>query len=110
MATVRVPPNVSSVTLTTSGVVAPVSGIITCTANEATELTQQNRKGPGLGVIDSAPTTCRLQLPTVITSITINGNVIAVAAGISGNVAAADAANFILGMKQVAGAFQLVTG
>jgi hypothetical protein len=110
MATVRVPPNVSSVTLTTSGAVVPAGGIITCTALEATELNLQNRKGPGLGVIDSAATTCRLQLPTVITSITINGNVIAVVNGVSGAVNAADAAAFILGMKQCAGAFQLVTG
>ena len=38
MAQVRVPTNVSSITLATSGVLVPVANIITCTANEATLL------------------------------------------------------------------------
>lgn len=111
MAAVRFPPNVTSVTLVTSGVVAPASGVVTCTVAEATDLVQAIGKGPGTdGVIDSATTTVRLKFPASITSITIGGNVIAVAAGISGAIPAQAAADFLFGCKQVDGYFQLVTG
>lgn len=111
MAQVRVPPNVSSVTLVTSGIVVPAAGIITCTAVEATDLASPYSKGAETsGIIDSAATTVRLKMPASITSITINGAVTAVVAGVTANIAAADAANFLFSRKMTDSMFQLVSG
>ena len=116
MAQVRVPSNVSSITLATSGALVPAGGIITCTADEATILQQGIFKGQeSNGVIDSVPpptNTVRLRFPSIVTSITINGNVIAIASGVSASIGADDAANFLRSAKGKAGQgyFQLVSG
>lgn len=114
MPQVRVPANVSSITLVTSGVLVPVGGLITCTVAEANDLCSPYSRAPNsCSIIDSIapPTnTCRMQFPQSVTSITIGGNVIAVAAGISGAIPAAAAAAMLLACEQVLTIFQLVTG
>lgn len=98
MAVVRCPSNVSSITLVTSGVQAPASGLITCTAAEATDLVQTVSKGAGTdGIVDTvlAGGATRLQLPKSITSITINGNVrVPDGNGVIAAIPAADASVF----------------
>lgn len=78
MASIKVPSNVSSMTFSTSGVKAPVGGIISgLTPAEATAFSQQgnnggNRYGPAKLVSTAANGNCVLSLPVVITAITIN--------------------------------------
>lgn len=113
MAVVRVPSNVSSITLATSGVLAPAGGLITCTALEATDLVQPQHWGPETsGLIDTvlAGGATRLKMPSSITSITINGNVRVPAAGIIAAIPAADATIFCAIGKYRSGNFELVSG
>ena len=78
MASIKVPSNVSSMTFSTSGVKAPVNGIVSgLTAVEATAFSSQgtnsgNRLGPAKLIKTAANGDCTLSLPTVITAITIN--------------------------------------
>lgn len=100
----RVPPNVSSMTFTVSGVKVPVARIISgLTAAEEVALSQYNiynqvyfqSTNPSTGA-------AIIKFPAgIITSITINGVVTAInGAGVSAPVAAADATAFI-GATQV---------
>ena len=113
MASIRVPPNVSSVTFVTSGVLTPTAGIITgMNPAELTDVTSPYSWGPACpdvaasnvstGAVDMA-------VPGSITSITINGNVKAVASGKITGIVAADAATFLLGAKQRCSPFELVS-
>lgn len=113
MASVRVPANVSSITLTTSGVVAPASGLIICTALEATSLCKAEQWGPS----NSTPAFAALAngntdmfVPSVVTSITINAVVYPVSNGKISAVPPADATNFRQGVAAGLAEFQLVTG
>jgi len=91
MAVVRCPSNVSSITLVTSGALAPASGLITCTAAEATDLVQAYNTVNADSIVDAAADgTTRFRLPASITSITINGNVRVPAAGIIAAIPVAD--------------------
>lgn len=78
MASIKVPSNVSSMTFSTSGVKAPVAGIISgLTAAEATAFSQQrpnggNRLGPAKLIRTAASGDITLSLPTLITALTIN--------------------------------------
>lgn len=112
MATIQVPPNVSSVTFVTSGVKTPVAGLITgINAAELTDVTSPYSWGPACpDVITSNISTGAVDMtvPSSITSITINGNVKAVASGKISAVAAADAAAFILAGKNQCAPFDLV--
>lgn len=113
MAIVRVPSNVSSITLATSGVLVPSSGLITCTALEATNLVQSFSKGAGgKGVVNANLSTGAedLAMPSVITSITINGNVYAVSGGKIAAVPAADATIFTQILTYRTSYFMLVQG
>lgn len=113
MAQIRVPPNVSSVTLTTSGVVAPVNNIITCTAVEATSLSSPYAFPGGTCIAQTVVATGLTQLimPLVITSITINAVAYAVTAGLTPlTIPAADATAFIAGGRQRDPMFELVSG
>lgn len=114
MATLRAPPNVTSITFATSGVKVPdgqnlVSGL---TAAEVTDCCSPYSKGPGdLGIVFSvANGDVDMFMPASITSITIGGNVKAVAGGKISALPAAAAAAFLLGMKQCVPYFQLVQG
>ena len=82
MARIKCPSNVSSITLATSGVLAPDSaGIITCTAAEATVLGNRNgynRKGCANMVDTAADGSIGITLPAIVTSITIDSVVYAV--------------------------------
>jgi len=94
----RVPANVSSMTFVTSGVKVPVNRIITgLTASEETALCTP-RAGRSVYMINAAANgnaTFKFP-PNIITSITINGNAIAVnAAGVTNAVNAADVTRFI---------------
>lgn len=112
MAIVRCPSNVSSITLATSGILAPASGLITCTALEATELVQGYNVVNADGIVDTvlADGTTRFRLPSVITSITINGNVRVPSAGIIAAIPAADATIFGQIKNYRSALFELVTG
>ena len=114
MATIRVPPNVTSVTFATSGVKIPdasflVTGI---TAGEATDVTSPYSKGTGVwGVVSTAANgdvVC--WMPASITSITIGGQVRAQAnlqiPALSGAIATA----FLQGISQRQAMFELVQG
>lgn len=78
MAKIKCPSNVSSITLSTSGILAPdAAGIITCTALEANALTQTganlyNKRGCATLVSTAANGDINIAVPTVITGITIN--------------------------------------
>ncbi len=113
MASIRVPPNVSSVTFSTSGVLTPTNNIISgMTPAELTDVTSPYSWGPGTpDVITSNVSTgaVDMRVPASITSITINGVVKAVTAGVISAVAAADAAAFILGSEQRRTCFELVS-
>jgi len=113
MATVRCPSNVGSITLVTSGVLAPASGLITCTAAEATDLVSPYSKGPnpdGVVKTNLANGNTDFQLPLSITSITINGNVYPVTAGVISAVPPADATIFGQLATYRTGLFLLVQG
>jgi hypothetical protein len=113
MATIRVPPNVSSVTFSTSGVLVPTNNLITgMTAAELTDVTSPYSWGPsGPDVVTSNISTGAVDMfvPGSITSITINGVVKAVTSRVISAVAAADAAVFLLGVKQRGSCFELVS-
>lgn len=112
MALVRVPPNCGGMTLTTSGAVTPTAGVITCTVSEANSLvypyTFQGSNSVQTTNVSTGATV--LQLPTVITNITINGSGYAVTNGLTAPVPAADATAFIAGSSNLKPSFQLVTG
>lgn len=113
MAVVRCPPNVSSITLATSGVLAPAGGLITCTALEATSLCNPTSDGGGgTGVVSTnlATGATDLAVSSVITSITINGNVYPVVAGKISAVPAADVTIYNSIERYCMSDFQLVTG
>lgn len=81
MARVRCPLNVSSITLTTSGVLVPDSaGIITCTALEANALTANGSTTyngqPGCAnLVDTDSSgNINIAVPTVISALTIAGS------------------------------------
>lgn len=115
MTTVRVPPNVSSVTFVTSGVKSPdgnllISGL---TAAEATDVTSPYSWGPGgfPEVLTNLSTGAMdMFVPASITSITINGNVKAVSGGKITAVVAADASAFIAGSRRRGSPFELFQG
>ena len=113
MASIRVPPNVSSVTFVTSGVLTPTANIITgMTPTELTDVTSPYSWGPATpDVLTSNLSTgaVDMKVPLSITSITINGNVKAVTAGVISAVAAADAAAFMAGSRQREANFELVS-
>jgi len=113
MASIRVPSNVSSVTLVTSGVLTPTAGVITgMTAAELTDLVSPYSWGPAHNnVVSSNLSTGALEMrvPASITSITINGVVKAVTAGVISAVAAADATEFILSAGGSSPFFKLVS-
>lgn len=113
MASIRVPPNVSSVTFVSSGVLTPTANIITgMNATELTDVTSPYSWGPGTpDVVTSNLSTGAVDMfvPASITSITINGNVKAVTARKISAVAAADAAAFLLGCEQRRNCFELVS-
>lgn len=114
MAVIAVPANVSSITLATSGVLVPASRLITCTAAEATILWQAYSKGAsGKGIVNADLVTgaCTVQLPLVITSITINGVVYAPdAKGYIYNVPAADMIVFNTLQNHRFSSFGLISG
>lgn len=113
MAQVRVPANVSSVTLATSGVLAPSSQIITCTALEATALCKAEQWGPGnqpVAFTNASTGATDIIVPSIITSITINGNVYAVTNNKISAVPAADAVAFMFNLSFKLHVFHLVTG
>jgi len=78
MARIKCPSNVSSITLTTSGVLTPDSaGIITCNSVEATALsfngsTAYNRKGCATQIDTDSSGNIGIAFPSVVSSITIN--------------------------------------
>lgn len=112
MALVRVPANCGGMTLASAGVVVAASNIITVpSALEATALVSPYAFPGGLPLQSSALVggATTLLLPTVITNITINATGYAVVNGVSAPVPAADAAAFILGLKQRESAFELVS-
>jgi len=91
MALVKVPPGVSSVTVTGEGARVPDASqnITVASALNATELVKDQFR-PRIQNT-SSPTQVIVQLPPIITSITVNGNVYAVTAGVSAAMLAADA-------------------
>ena len=115
-ANVRVPPAVSSVTLVTTGVLAPINNIISgMTPAEQTDITSPYSWGMTPNIITTtnlATGAVNLRVPLSITSITINGNVYpATNAGPFSyltNVAAVDANLFIAGSRQRHVSFELV--
>lgn len=113
MAVLRCPSNVSSVTLVTSGVLVPSSGLITATAAEATEMVQSFSKGAGTkGVVKTnlANGAMDLQMPASVLSITINGNVYVPSSNVIAAVPAADAMVFLNSLLHRFSYFHLVTG
>jgi len=114
MVNIRVPPNCTSITFTTSGVKIPVNNIITgLTALEATTACSPYSKGAGHDPVvsqNNANGQLTLRVPAGITSMTIGGNVYAVASGVISAVLPADATAFILGLKQKGTMFELVQG
>lgn len=114
MAKVRVPLNVGSITLTTSGALTPdAAGVITCTAAEASALTKPENFSPNgmLGLVTTAANgNSTFALPSVVSAITINGSAYTVTSGQITAVPAADAAAYIAGARQRPGCFELVSG
>jgi hypothetical protein len=93
MSIVIVPPCVSSITLSTSGVLAPTANLITTTQAEMQSLCSPYTEQGSTPIIDDANIstgTINMRFPSVVTSITVNGNVYAVTAGVASAVAAAD--------------------
>jgi hypothetical protein len=103
MSKLQVPVNCGGLTTTTSGAQVPTAAKLTVTAAEITTIVQDYNKprvvssnlSTGAVVVKMAPT---------ITSITMNGNVYAVTAGVSAAMAAVDATQLINE------SFKLVTG
>ena len=79
MARIKCPTNVSSITLSTSGVLSPdAAGIITCTSLEANALAMNgagayNQKGVATLVSTDASGNLLIAVPAVVTGITISG-------------------------------------
>jgi hypothetical protein len=113
MASIRVPPNVSSVTFATSGVLTPTNNIVTgMTPAELTDVTSPYSWGPACPDVATSNVSTGavdMTVPASITSITINGNVKAVSNRTISAVVAADAAAFVLGAKQRCSVFELVS-
>jgi len=103
MSTLQVPNVCGGITLVTSGALVPVANLVTCNALEITDIVQSYNNP---SVVSSNITTGAVivRMSTLITSITINGNVYAVTVGISDAMAAADASQLIYqGFKLVVG-------
>lgn len=108
---IRVPANCSSITFTTSGVLAPTARIISgITPAEATALVHPTKRTVYIISTAAVGGAASIQFPPgLITSITINGNVCAVSGGgVITAVPAVDATAFI--GATWAEPFQLVTG
>ena len=113
MADIRVPPNCTSITFSVSGVKAPVSNVITgLTADEATEMCSPYSAGPSTRHVKATAANGDVDLfmPSGITSITIGGNVKAVANNAITALAPAAASDFLRGMSQRGSMFELVSG
>jgi hypothetical protein len=106
--TARVPDGVTSVTLSVSGVCAVASKLITVTtAAELSQLVYPYTQ-PIIKTVNPATGAVTLQMATCITSLTVNGNVYAVAAGVSASMLAVDA-NAVL-QQFNGGSFTIATG
>lgn len=115
MAQVRMPANVTSITLPTSGAVVPVSGLITCTAAEATNLCSAEQNGPGQSAVvktNLATGNYDFFLPSNVSSITINGNVYVPSGSqnIISNVPAADGLVYLHRFSRRPAGYELVVG
>lgn len=76
MATIRTNPAVTSITFSTTGVVAGANGVFAgLTALEATACVQGFQRGGQPSIQSALSGAGVITLPSVITSITINGNV-----------------------------------
>ncbi len=102
MSSLQTPVNCGGITLVTSGALVPASAKVTCNASEITDIIQSYNKPK---VQSSASNgTVVVKMSSQITSITMNGNVYAVTAGVSAAMAAVDATELIYE------GFKLVTG
>lgn len=115
MSTVRVPYGVSQVTLAVSGVLTPdANRQIYCTPQEATTLAYVQSYDPNgnCGLIATDPVTGNtlVQLPNVVTQITINGNSYNAVNGVISGVPGADFTAMAASAKNDGGAWQLVQG
>jgi len=105
---ISMPVGVSSVTFTTAGVKAVSGGAVSGIGEvEGTQVVASYNR-PKVGHTTNLTTgTVKLHLPPQITSITINGNVYAVTAGVADNVAAVDATAVV--NQGTTNAFRVVT-
>jgi len=106
---VRIPANCSSITFTASGVRTPTARIISgLTASEETALVY-NTLGVNRIVSTNASTgAAEISIAPIMSSITINGNVLSVTAGRISAVNAADATAFL--GATINQPFELVSG
>lgn len=105
---IRVPHNVSSITLATAGVKVPTANVITGVGAVEGTLLVQRHVQPRIVTTNAVTGAATIQVPSVVTSITINGNVYAVSGGQITGVPAADINDFLKYFHL--GSFTLVQG
>jgi len=103
MSVLKVPVNCGGLTTTTSGAQVPDGAKLTVTAVEITDIVQSYNK-PKVLSSNASTGAVVVKMSSKITSITMNGNVYAVTAGVSAAMAAVDATELIYE------GFGLVTG
>jgi len=103
MSVLKVPVDCGGITTSSSGAQVPSGAVVTVTAAEITDIVQSYNK-PKVVSSNISTGAVVVSMSAVITSITMNGNVYAVTAGISAAMAAADAT------KLIYEGFRLVTG
>jgi len=103
MSVLKVPVNCGGITTSTSGAQVPAAAKVTVTAPEITDIVQSYNK-PKVVSSNISTGAVVVSMSALITSITMNGNVYAVTAGISAAMAAVDATQLIYE------GFGLVTG
>ena len=103
MSVLKVPVNCGGITTSTSGAQVPASAKVTLTAPEITDIVQ-SYNDPKVQSSNLSTGAVVVKMSSIITSITMNGNVYAVTDGVSAAMAAVDASELIYE------GFELVTG
>lgn len=105
MSVLQVPVNCGGITTTGSGAQVPAGGVVTVTASEISDIMYAKSVGHPHVVSSAANGDVVVDLGTsTITSITMNGNVYAVTAGVTAAMVAVDATQLLYEK------FKLVTG
>lgn len=94
MSVLRVPVNCGGITTTVSGAQVPAAAKVTVTPAEITDIIQEYNR-PRVHSSNVTTGVVKVVMSKLITSITMNGNVYVVTAGVSADMAAVDATQLI---------------